>query len=174
VIATEALVVLARASWPAGAGAPPPIPGFIVSSFSPLAAAVADRCLTLRYRKPPVDRTIGERIAVIVVSVSGDVGTSTAVARAVDDGKRVAPLLFFQSVPSAVVGHVGARWGLAGPVVCSSPVGDPVRDAFAQAALLISDGDADEVLLVLVEQGDDVDTAQAVLVGRAGEPEGKT
>ena len=35
-------------------------------------------------------------------------------------GDRVGPLLFFQSVPNAVAGHVAARWGLTGPVVCLS------------------------------------------------------
>ncbi len=65
-------------------------------------------------------------------------------------GKRVGPLFFFQSVPNSVAGLVAAQWGLRGPVVCLSP-----RDrtaGFDEAALLIADGDADQVLIVLVNK----------------------
>ena len=71
--------------------------------------------------------------------------------------------MFFQAVPNAVAGHVAARWGLDGPVVC---VGD--ADAGVDVAgVLIEDGDADQVLVVRVEQGPD--RAEAVLL--AGGPD---
>jgi 3-oxoacyl-(acyl-carrier-protein) synthase len=107
---------------------------------------------------------------VVIVSASGDVGTATAVAEAVDRDGRVAPLLFFQAVPNSVAGHVAARWGLRGPVVCLAPVGDPMREALDAAALLIDDGDADEALIVLAEQtGTGRDAATGLLV-RGREP----
>ncbi len=145
--------------WTVEDGAPPAVPGFIASSFSPLVAAVATRCLAARYGTPPVPD--GERTAVVLVSRRGDEQSAAAVATAVDAGDRVGPLLFFQSVPNAVAGHVAAAWGLGGPVVCVSPPGDPVAAGTRVAELLIADGDADGALLVLV----DGDVARATLVG---------
>ena len=69
--------------------------------------------------------------------------------------------------PNAVVGYVTARWGLAGPVVCTSPLGDPLADGLAVAALLIEDEAATEVLVIaadLAAGADERDHAVAVLV----------
>jgi 3-oxoacyl-(acyl-carrier-protein) synthase len=171
------LTVLARADWPEGDGdaAPRPVAGFIVSSFSPLVAEVAERCLRQVHPHPPAEAVRGERTALVIVSGSGDAGSAAAVAEAVDRGERVAPLLFFQAVPNAVAGHVAARWGLGGPVVClaaGDAEGDAMREALAAAALLIDDGDADEALVVLAEQGGSggaADRATSLLV-RAEQP----
>jgi 3-oxoacyl-(acyl-carrier-protein) synthase len=159
----KALGELATATVPAGT-VPPPVPGFVVSSFSPLVAAAAERCLIARHKNPPGTEDIGERTAVVVVSGSGDARMAEHVAHMVDDGARIGPLLFFQAVPNSVAGHVAARWGLRGPVVCLCPTGDPKADGLAQARLLIDDGDADEVLIVLVEQAGAGDSAHALLV----------
>lgn len=157
------LRVLRHERWPAQQAAPT-IPGFIVSSFNPLIAAVAGLCLE--------DRTeaAGRRTGLVLASASGDAGTAREVADALATGRRVAPLLFFQSNPNAVLGHVAARHGLEGPIVCLGPVpdGPPARDrALAEAELLLLDGDADEVLVLLVEQDPDApaaDTAEALLL----------
>jgi hypothetical protein len=164
----DGLAVLARAEWPAFAGDRlPPIPGFVISSFSPLVAEVAERCLRKYFGNRPADPRRGERTAVLLASESGDIGTAVAVAQAVDAGRRVPPLLFFQSNPNAVVGHLTARWELAGPVVCispggfrgvappgqHSPAGGALDDAIQGAVLLIQDGDADAVLVIVAEQG---------------------
>jgi 3-oxoacyl-(acyl-carrier-protein) synthase len=154
---------LAVATVPEGT-VPPPVPGFVLSSFSPLVAAAAERCLTARHEKSPAPDDVGERTAVVVVSGSGDVRMAEHVAHAVDGGARIGPLLFFQAVPNSIAGHVAARWGLRGPVVCLCPTGDPKADGLSQARLLIDDGDADEVLVVLVEQTGAGDSAQALLV----------
>lgn len=145
---------------------PPPVPGFVVSSFSPLVAAAAERCLMVRHKNPPNTGDIGERTAIVVVSASGDARMAEHVAHAVDDGARTGPLLFFQAVPNSVAGHVAARWGLRGPMVCLCPTGDPKAEGLAQARLLIDDGDADEVLVVLVEQTGAGDSAHALLVDK--------
>jgi 3-oxoacyl-(acyl-carrier-protein) synthase len=145
------LAVLAEAEWPADRQAPP-LPGFVLSSFNPLVADAAERCLRRRYGQPPVPIDLGDRTAVVLVSQSGDVASAEHVARTVDSGGRVGPLFFFQSVPNSVVGHVAARWGLGGPVVCLCPAGDARAEGLDQAALLIEDGDADEALVVFVEQ----------------------
>jgi hypothetical protein len=60
-------------------------------------------------------------------------------------------------------------------VVCISPVGPPVADGIAEATLLMSDGDAEEVLLVIAEQAANaedgaVDCAHALLLGWPAEP----
>jgi hypothetical protein len=76
-------------------------------------------------------------------------------------------LLLFQSVPNAVAGRVAMTWGLAGPLICISPVGEPLSDGLALVRLLIEDGDADDALLVLVEQAGvegELDQATAMFV----------
>jgi hypothetical protein len=164
--AAAGLAVRAAAGWPESTVdvEPPAVPGFIVSSFSPLVAEVAQRCLSRAYGGPPADPRRGGRTAIVLMSPLGDVASAVHVARAVDAGNRVGPLMFFQSVPNAVAGYVAARWQLAGPVVCLSCG----PDGLDVAALLVDDGDADEALVVLVEQAPvegGPDRAAAVLIG---------
>ncbi|MEU5942179.1 beta-ketoacyl synthase chain length factor [Micromonospora sp. NPDC047548] len=155
--------VLAEARWPEpGDGPPPALPGFVHSPFHPLVAAVADRCLTRRYGPRPAPA--GTRCALVLVSAAGDRPSGAHVRATVAAGGRVGPLFFFQSVPNSVAGHVAARWELDGPVVCLSPTGDPRADGTAEADLLLYDGDADEALLVLIEEAPDGAPTGAVAV----------
>jgi hypothetical protein len=162
------LTVLAETRWPdADAAEPEPLPGFVYSSFSPLVAATAGRCLAHRYGAAPVPQGEGERVALILVSVRGDVPIARAIAQAVDSGGRMSPLLFFQSVANAVLGHIATRWGIGGPLLCISPVTDPEADALALAADVLVDGDADTALVVLAEPActaDEEDRSHALLV----------
>ena len=139
------LTISAEARWPESAQdqTPPSLPGFIVSTFSPIAAETASRCLS---RRPATEAVT----AVLITTARGDRESAAHVAHTVAEAGLLGPLLFFQSVPNAVAGHIAARWHLTGPVVC---LADPAS-ALETAALLIEDGDADEVLLVRVEQGD--------------------
>ncbi|WBB76277.1 hypothetical protein O7602_12425 [Micromonospora sp. WMMD1128] len=158
--------VLAEARWPEdGDAAAPALPGFVHSAFAPLVAAVADRCLTRRYGGGPLPA--GNRTAVLLVSAGGDTAGAAHVRATVAAGGRVGPLFFFQSVPNSVAGHVAARWGLDGPVVCLSPTGDPWADGEAEADLLCHDGDAAQALLILIELAPDGTSgeARAVLLG---------
>jgi 3-oxoacyl-(acyl-carrier-protein) synthase len=155
--------VLAEARWPADGASDdlPAIAGFVESAFSPLVAAVADLCLASFYGAPPARPAEGERTAIVLSSATGDLPTAAAVAAAVQAGRRVPPLLFYQSNPNAVAGYVAARWGLSGPVACTMP-GRPepgaaadagsraLDEARATAGLLIDDGDADAALVVAV------------------------
>jgi 3-oxoacyl-(acyl-carrier-protein) synthase len=145
------LPVLAGVEWPRGEE-PRAVPGFVVSDFSPLVSELADRCLTRRHGRAPAPAELGERTGIVLVTASGDAQSAAHVAAAVDTGARVGPLLFFQSVPNSIAGHVATRWGLRGPVLCINPTGEPRTDGMAQARLLVDDGDADEVLVVCVEQ----------------------
>jgi 3-oxoacyl-(acyl-carrier-protein) synthase len=166
---TAELPVLAEVEWPRGAE-PPAVAGFVVSSFSPLVAELARQCLTARHGGAPAPAAVGERTGVLLVTASGDARSAAHVAHAVDTGARVGPLLFFQSVPNSVAGHVATTWGLGGPVLCIGHDGDPRGRGLAQARLLIEDGDADEVLVVCVEQAvertGDATAGSAFLVSR--------
>jgi 3-oxoacyl-(acyl-carrier-protein) synthase len=166
------LPVRAGAAWPEpGDAEVPALAGFVVSSFSPLVAAVAERCLTRAGRtRNGAESSVGT--AVVLASGTGDLPGALAVAAAVDAGTRVRPLMFFQSVPNAVAGYVAARWGLRGPVVCLADA----ADAVGVAALLLDDGDADAALIVRVETpggAPERDSAHAVLVTAPAPTEGE-
>ncbi len=164
--------IRAQAVWPEpGDDAVPPLPGFVHSAFNPLVAAVADRCLRRAYRATPA--ADAERTAIVLVSPTGDEASAAHVRAAVAADRRPGPLFFFQSVPNSVAGHVAARWGLGGPVVCLAPTDDPRAAGFAQADLLLYDGDADAVLLILIDTAPDdgdVESAVAVLLGGGDRP----
>jgi Beta-ketoacyl synthase, N-terminal domain len=159
--AAAGLTVCASASWPEMGtdGEVPALAGFIESNFSPLLAEVAARALRSRAQPPGA----GNVTAIVMVTALGDVTSAVRVAAAVDAGKRVSPLMFFQSVPTAVAGYLAARWQLTGPVVCVSGT----RAGLDVAALLIDDADADDVLVVRVDlavAAGDQDRAAAILV----------
>jgi len=172
------LTILARAEWPAGPDDTPEtmprIAGFVVSDFNPLVAEVAERCLRAHHGSAPADAKRGATTGVVLASRCGDTATHDEVHGALREGRRVMPLLFFQSNPNAVVGHVTARWGLAGPVVCTSPLGDPLADGIAVAELLIEDDAATEVLVIAADlaQDDGPDRAVALLVAGPRAEEG--
>ena len=158
--AAVGLTVSSSAAWPeTDAAEVPAIAGFIDSNFSPLLAQVAERALAGRAQP----QASGKVTAIVMVTALGDVTSATRVAAAVDAGKRVPPLQFFQSVPNAVAGYLAARWHLTGPVVCVSGT----RTGLDVAALLIDDADADEALVVSVDLAvtdGDQDSAAAILV----------
>ena len=159
--AAAGLTVSSSASWPEtdADGEVTALAGFVESNFSPLLAEVAGRAL--RRRAQP--QAAGKVTAVVMVTALGDVTSATRVAAAVDSGKRVSPLMFFQSVPNAVAGYLAARWHLTGPVVCVSGT----SAGLDMAALLIDDADADEALVVRVDLAvtdRDRDRAAAILV----------
>jgi hypothetical protein len=161
--AAAGLAISAAASWPESHDDREvrPLAGFIVSTFSPLLAQVAERALGRRGEPSP-----GLVTALVLVTSRGDVSSAADVAATVDAGGRVGPLMFFQAVPNTVVGYVAARWGLTGPVACVSDIGAGLE----VARLLVDDADADEVLVVWAEQAVtdvDRDRAAAVLVAAA-------
>ncbi|MGV9314615.1 beta-ketoacyl synthase chain length factor [Streptomyces sp. NPDC003691] len=167
------LTVLARAGWDPAAhpGGPPNLPGFTASPFGPLFARVADECLGAFHGTAPAPPEAALATGLVMVSRLGDMATETAVTGSVDRGTKASPLLFYQSVPSAVLGVVSSRWGLGGPVICISPAGDSLAEGLELAGLLIEDGSARDVLVVLIELGVDEgepDTADALLVRGAG------
>jgi hypothetical protein len=159
--AEAGLTVSASACWPetAADSTVTALAGFIDSNFSPLVAEVTGRVVRGR-EEPPAS---GAVTAIVMVTALGDVTSASRVAAAVDTGRRVPPLHFFQSVPNAVAGYLAARWQLTGPVVCVSGT----SAGLDVAALLIEDADADEALVVRVDLAvtdGDTDSAAAILV----------
>jgi hypothetical protein len=166
------LTLLARSDWPGDAsGKLRGLPGFIISSFSPLAAELAERCLLEYFGSRPADPERAERTAIVLASSTGDIATAAAIAQAVDQRGSVPPLLFYQSNANAVAGYIAARWGLTGPVVCTIPASRGLADPLDNATLLIEDGDADAALVILADtRRPDRDTGTALLVGPAWWP----
>jgi hypothetical protein len=163
-VETEGGIVLARAHFPAAEGDTlPQIAGFVQSSFSPLVAEVADRCLRARHGEPPAVPEHAGSTALVLASARGDTTTNETAQDTAGAGGRVPPLLFFQSNPNAVLGWVAARWQLDGPVLSIAPAGDLMADAQHVAGLLMADGEAAEVLVIVAEL--DPDRAEAVLLG---------
>ncbi|MEV5492924.1 beta-ketoacyl synthase chain length factor [Streptomyces bobili] len=170
---TQNLTTLEHVLWPtAGEHELPNLPGFIASPFGPLIAHVADLCLIRHYGEPPAPPERGLWTAFVLVTRLGDMATEAAIVQSVDLGTKASPLLFYQSVPTAVLGVVAARWGFGGPVIGISPVADARAEGLDLAELLIEDGSARDVLLVLVDLATSEgqpDIAEALLV-RAAEP----
>ncbi|MER8186810.1 hypothetical protein [Kitasatospora sp. NPDC094015] len=163
--------VLAEARWP-----PPGAPRggleqgrFLHSRFPPLVVAVAEACLRQRHREAPAPAAVGERTAVLLSSLRADEPTAAAVAEAVRQRAQVAKPLLFQSAPTAALGELAARWGLAGPMLSITPLGDRLREGLALAGRLLALEEADEVLLICADLAtgpERTDTAHALLLGR--------
>ena len=161
----DAAIVLAKAQWPdSDADTLTPVAGFVLSTFSPLVAEVAERCLRARYGEPPAVPEHAGSTALVLASARGDMTTNEAARDTAEAGGRVPPLLFYQSNPNAVLGWIAARWELDGPVLSIAPTGeDPLADGQHVAGLLMADGEAAEVLVIAAEL--DPDRAEAVLLG---------
>ncbi|WP_405021010.1 hypothetical protein OHV05_33130 [Kitasatospora sp. NBC_00070] len=162
-LTVNGLRLLAHGRWPEpGDTELPRLPGFTDSPFNPLVVAAADRCLHAWGGELP------GRTGLLLASLSGDLGTARAINEAAGSSRRVPPLLFFQSNPNAVLGHLAARWHLTGPVVATSPPaaapGEVPPDAFELASLLLADDDADQLLVIAAEQAGPADPGRAVAV----------
>jgi hypothetical protein len=161
-----AIQILAEGRWPAPDDPEgltlPALPGFTASSFNPLVAEAAERCLRAHTGG---GTEAPRRTALLLASRSGDRETARAIDAAAAADRRMPPLLFFQSNPNAVLGHIAARHRLIGPVVAVSPTsadfvgGEVPPDALELAELLLADGDADLVLVIAAEQADPADQA---------------
>lgn len=164
--AAAGLTVLSSASWPEEDDSEvTPLAGFIDSNFSPLVAEVAGRALRKRAGGLAQPQATADLTAIVLVTALGDITSATRVAAVVDARTRVPPLQFFQCVPNAVAGYLAARWHLAGPVACVTGT----SAGLDVAALLIDDGDADDVLVVRADLAVDAgqrDSGAAIVVTR--------
>lgn len=151
---------------PATVAEAPPVAGFAESPFVRLVSHVGGTSLD---RDRPPD---GSKVALVLASVAGDVATASRASRAVASGGAPSPLLFYQSVPTAVLGHLSIRYGLTGPILCLSGGLELVRDALEDAGDLLATAQVDRVLLVYVDVATDewYKAASEQLAATLGEP----
>ncbi|GAA2365762.1 hypothetical protein [Streptomyces cuspidosporus] len=124
----------------------PRLPGFVESSFSPLAYEVGSRCLT----RQPGD---GSRTAVALASLMGDTTTADLASRRVISGQVHNPLLFMQATANSILGYLSREFGITGQTFSLSTLDDPLAELLAMADLLLEDPDLDRVLVLGVELG---------------------
>ncbi|WP_305783544.1 beta-ketoacyl synthase chain length factor [Symbioplanes lichenis] len=125
----------------------PMVPGFIESRFNPLVHRAMAACLGT------LDPASGSTTGVVLASVLGDTTTADRASVAVAAGRRPQPLLFYQSVPTSVLGHVSAAYGITGPMVCVSGTSGLYADAVETADLMLAEPEVSRVLLVYVDIG---------------------
>ncbi len=145
-----ALVVGAAAvPRPVGEDGPPAVPGFIESRFNPLVRAAVDRCLA--DAAPAGPARFADRTAVLLVTLFGDATTTDLAGQRLQEGRAHNPLLFYQSVPTSILGYVSREHGLRGALTCLSVDAASMPEAFETAELMLADEEVDQLLLVGVE-----------------------
>ncbi|WP_130796184.1 ketosynthase [Streptomyces otsuchiensis] len=161
------LLGTASVAWPAE-GALPGLPGFIESRFNPLVKTVSDRCLA--GAAPDGLGVSGDHTAVVLVTGFGDVTTTDLASRRLAAGQANNPLLFYQSVPTSVLGVVTRDHRIRGPVTCLS-VEDSrsAAAAFETVGLLLAEEGVHRLLLIGVELAASPRT-RAALAARGSSP----
>jgi len=145
----DALVVAAEATITA-ADDVPAVAGFIESRFAPMLREVARRCLGGPGGPNNLVAGHGDRTAILLASVFGDSTTLDVAGEKLAAGTMLDPLLFHQTVPTAILGLIARDYDITGPITCFAAPGDLCRESLEMAELLLAD-EADQVLLVLVE-----------------------
>lgn len=128
----------------------PKVPGFVESSFSPLIRAVVARCLD---GEPLGDD--GATTALVLATTFGDATTSDLGSRLLTSGQVANPLLFYQSVPTTILGVIARDFGITGPTMCFSARSDLRGEALDLVDVLLADEGVDQVLLVAADLGAD-------------------
>jgi 3-oxoacyl-(acyl-carrier-protein) synthase len=150
-----------------GRDQPPPVPKFIVSDFAPLVYAAVRRCIGAP-ESAHLLHGHGERAGLVLSSRRFDTVTlelSVEQARQ----RRISPILFYQVLPTAILGQVAIDYGMTGPVSCLASTGDARAEALEVALLLLADDSADWMIAMTAGLADDpADSfATADLVRRA-------
>ncbi|WP_327031019.1 hypothetical protein OG989_16550 [Micromonospora sp. NBC_01740] len=125
------------------------LPGFVESRFSPLVHEAAQLCLG----KPGASHADDwrESTAMLLVGTFGDAVTADTASTRLLAGLVHNPLLFYQSVPTSVLGHLAREYGITGEISCLSVDRDVCAPALAAAELILHDGDMRQVLVIGVE-----------------------
>ncbi|GAA4956865.1 hypothetical protein [Actinoplanes utahensis] len=148
----------------------PKLAGFMVSDFAPLVYAAVRECLG-DPRSPHLLDGAGGKVAMVLCSRRFDTVTLELSVEHVNRG-RVSPILFYQVVPTAVLGQIARDYRLTGPVSCVAVTGDARAEAHELARVLLADDSARWVLALTVEMDADPakNFASADLVRLASEP----
>lgn len=140
------LEIVAGARVHAGDGAPA-LAGFFGSDFAPLVNAAVRECLG----DPKSAHLLeGARTGIVLGSHRFDTASLELSVEQVEAG-RVSPILFYQVLPTAILGHVARDYRVSGPVSCVAVTGDARAEVLETARLLLVDDSADQVLCVTVE-----------------------
>lgn len=130
----------------------PAIPGFAESAFSPLVDEVVRRCLG-EEDATGILGVAGAETGLVLGTGFGDVVTHDLASERLARGRPPNPLLFYQAVPTSVLGHVCSRYGITGPVQCLSLNGDFAPQLLATADAVLATEDVRQILVVAVELG---------------------
>ncbi|GGP84035.1 beta-ketoacyl synthase N-terminal-like domain-containing protein [Streptomyces melanogenes] len=134
-----------------GDGKAPRLPGFVASPFAPLVYDAVRRCLGAPDSEDSPVAHRGERTAIVLGSLAGDAVTADLAGEKVACGGVAEPVLFHQTVTTAVLGVIARDYRITGPVTCVSAVRDTGAALLDSAALLLEAQEAEQVLAVLVE-----------------------
>ncbi|MGW7283006.1 ketosynthase [Streptomyces sp. NPDC054844] len=129
----------------------PKVRGFVGSRFSPLVHAAAQACLGAPETFAGPDGTAGHRSGIVVATLFGDTTTTDTSTQRVMEGQVHNPLLFFQSVTTSILGHLGKVYDITGPFNCVSGAADLAAEAMGVARVVLDSGDVDQLLVVGVE-----------------------
>lgn len=127
----------------------PRVVGFMASDFAPLVYAAVRECLG-DARSDHRLAGVGDRAAIILGSQRFDTATLELSVEHVNRG-RVNPILFYQAVPTAVLGQIARDYRLTGPVSCVAVAGDARAEVLDLARVVLADGHAEWVLGLTVE-----------------------
>ncbi|MCP3012421.1 hypothetical protein NGM33_03695 [Nocardiopsis dassonvillei] len=127
----------------------PPLAGFFASDFAPLVYAAVRECLGDPRSGHLLEGSDG-RVGIVLGSQRFDTASLELSVEHVDQG-RVSPILFYQVVPTAVLGHIARDYRLTGPVSCVAVTGDARAEVLELSRLLLAEGSAEWVLGLTVE-----------------------
>jgi 3-oxoacyl-(acyl-carrier-protein) synthase len=131
------------------AGEPlPALAGFFASDFAPLVYAAVRACVGNRLDG------VGDRVAIVLGSHRFDTVSLELSAEQADQG-RVSPILFYQVLPTAILGQIARDYRLTGPVSCVAVTGDAQAEVWDIARVLLADASAELVLGLSVELNSD-------------------
>ncbi|MEU1075100.1 MULTISPECIES: ketosynthase [unclassified Streptomyces] len=125
------------------------VPGFVESAFSPLVKAAVDRCLADVVDGATLGKQ-GARTGLVLATLFGDTVTSDLGSRLLESGQTANPLLFYQSVPTTILGVIARDYAITGPTTCVALRGDVRSEALDLVDTILDDG-MDQVLLIGVE-----------------------
>jgi acyl-coenzyme A synthetase/AMP-(fatty) acid ligase len=130
--------------------APPrlaPVPSFIESAFGPLVSHAVSQAVGGDLAEP--------RTAFVLASTFGDTATADLASRKLVAGLPLNALLFYQSIPNSILGHLAQQYGFVGPLTCLAARERLLTRCLAQAELILEDEAADRVVVVAVELAPD-------------------
>ncbi len=131
----------------------PPLAGFFASDFAPLVYAAVRECVG-DPRSGHLLEGAGDRVGIVLGSRRFDTVSLELSVEQVNRG-RLSPILFYQVLPTAVLGHLARDYRLTGPVSCVAVTGDARAEVLELARLLLADASAEWVLGVTVEMDPD-------------------